>query len=60
MSQLPPDTIVTVVLQKDISYANYLEMISAVRAKGWRIQAYQKGWEYSTSSKKTPETNSNN
>lgn len=60
MSQLPPDTIVTVVLQKDISYSNYLEMISAVRAKGWRIQAYQKGWKQSSLSKGIQETNSNN
>lgn len=45
MSQeLPDNTIIEVVMRKEVTYKHYKKMIPDARRKGWHIQAFQKGF----------------
>lgn len=43
-SQLPPNTIIEVVMTKEMTYADYMKMYQQAKNKGWHVQGYQIGF----------------
>lgn len=41
--ELPPDTIIDVVMKKEMTIEQYYAMIPQAKTKGWHIQGFQKG-----------------
>jgi len=43
-NKLSPGTEIEVVATKDMTVSQYEDMVEKLRAKGWKIQGYQKGF----------------
>lgn len=42
--KLPPETVIEVVMRKEMTIADYMKLRENVIKKGWRCQGYQKGF----------------